>query len=115
MNSTQLNQFYNSTNPDNSTNETFGYWLAKTLQDMSQQFNCSNTTNCSSNELALKQWGSSYITRNGQIYDSVYTPRKNSITNWGQYPTPGAPIHPEFYYYAIQTGSGFYPLNETQC
>ena len=36
MNDTQLEAFYNTTNPDNSTNQTFGYWLAKTLADISE-------------------------------------------------------------------------------
>ena len=57
MNDTQLEEFYSVTNPDNSTNQTFGYWLAKTLADISEQMTCSNKTNCTSRELAIKQWG----------------------------------------------------------
>ena len=65
MNDTQLKAFYSTTNPDNSTNQTFGYWLAKTLADISEQMTCSDAANCSSRELAIKQWGQSTVTKNG--------------------------------------------------
>ena len=65
--------------------------------------------------MALKQWGSSEITRNGQVYDEAYTPKAMSITGWGQFPTPGAPVQPEFHYYAHESDIEYSSLNETQC
>ena len=32
--------------------------------------------------------------------DNTYTPKAFSITKWGEFPTPGAPVEPEFGYYS---------------
>ena len=71
--------------------------------------------NCSSVELATKQWGASYITENPQIIDEAYTPKSDTISTWGNWSTPGAPVPPEFYHYSV--ASNPHPplsLNETQ-
>lgn len=45
----------------------------------------------------------------------MYTPKTDTISNWGDWPTPGAPVSPEFYHYAMLDNSQTaIKLNETQ-
>ena len=76
MTEAQIDQFYDTVNPENSTNQTFGNILASTLAIISDQFKCRSPLNCSEEELAYKQWGSSNVTYNPPIIDTdwTYTP-----------------------------------------
>jgi len=57
------------------------------------QYNCSDgdliPTNCTSQQLALMQWGSSYVTKNPVISNPDYSAPTNTMANWGNYLIPG--------------------------
>ena len=119
MNDTQITQFYNKTDPqstrENPKNESFGFLLADTVAEIANNMNCSNKENCTAIELARMQWGESKVTLDMPQFDKNYTPKALSITNWGIFPTPGAPIQPEFYYYSATFYDYPMKLNQTQC
>ena len=77
--------------------------------------NCSNKENCTAIELARMQWGESKVTLNMPLLEKNYTPPVLSITGWGIFPTPGAPIQPEFYYYSETFYDYPIKLDMTQC
>ena len=105
MDADQVAAFYDTSPPANSSApESFGYALSEAVGGISVQAGCLQQTNCSSVELATKQWGASYITLNPQIIDDAYTPISDTISGvagvWGNWTTPGAPVPPEFYHYS---------------
>lgn len=81
------------------------------------QWKCYDTANCTADEMANKQWGSSQISFyprfNGDI-PNKYFPKVYTISEWGNYKTYGAPIPLEFKYYNIEyTFPKSVTLNET--
>lgn len=67
-------------------------------------------TNCTAQELALLQWGSSYVTLNPVYENGNYSSKTNSMSQWGNYLIPGLNQAPEFGYYAMNT----HAFNETE-
>lgn len=68
---------------------------------ISSHYSCSNSTNCTSTELATLQWKVSGVTNNPYKDDPDYTPKGMTLAYWGIYPTPGFNYDvnqpPEFY------------------
>lgn len=85
-------------------------------------FNCTDgdiiPTNCSSYQLAAKQWGSSVVTLDPSYSNEQFTKPTMTMSNWGDYIIPALPQAPEYGYYVTKTHStnGTSPvlLNEVQ-
>lgn len=68
------------------------------------------TGNCTSGQLALKQWGESAITFNPLYVVDSFTAVTKTMANWGDFLIPFLPQAPEYSYYQIQTR----PTNGTE-
>jgi hypothetical protein len=65
------------------------------------KYSCANTANCTSDELALLQWGSSYVTQNPLyvLSNDPYTPAQKTVVGWGSYGFAGLTTSPEYAVY----------------
>lgn len=74
---------------------------------MSSHFNCTDgdlvPDNCTSDQLATKQWGSSVITLDPLYSNDNYTKAGVSMANWGAFLIPALPQAPEYGYYVTKT------------
>lgn len=93
---------------DLSNPDSFGNFVNNYTGLVAQHYGCANVANCTSEELASLQWGSSGVTNNPLVANTDYTPKQLSCANWGAYVMPGCEVAPEYYYWA-QDGQ-FTPL-----
>ena len=100
-----------------TTDTTFGYKLQEVLAAIAERFGCHGAGNCTAEELAYKQWGSSAVTLSPQVPNGAdadpYTAASSTVARWGNFSTPGAPAPLEFRYYA-EMDPGALTLSETQ-
>jgi hypothetical protein len=73
-------------------------------------FGCAEKTNCTSDELAFKQWGSYSITNNPRIYITTtnYMPQTRTLYGWStnsSWPIEGVEEPMEYAYY---TSTGYW-------
>jgi len=83
---------------------TFGTVLKSVNEQNFDHFKCAiniqSPANCSSDELALRQWGGSEITYNPSINVLAYTIPSLSIAEWGDPATIGVSVAPEYFFYS---------------
>ena len=119
MNETQTAAFFNTTNP-----YSFGSAIVDQNALNAVWFDCHYAidNNCTSGELADKQWGASSITHNPRITSETEDPVLDNyfnitytMTGWGAYTVIGAPVSPEFMYYFNQRNPkiSYFSLSET--
>lgn len=80
-------------------------------------WNCSGFVNCTSEELANLQWGSSDVTYRPRFFGpdaSNYFPKSYTINKWGIYKVPGVTVALEFKYYQSFNKQQDLSLNVTQ-
>jgi len=123
MNNTGLNETqYDSLFNNVSDAASFGGVLAAINQNVSTHYNCTDgdlvPDNCTSTQLAAKQWGSSVCTLDPVIPNEMYTKDSISMANWGNFKIEALPQAPEYAFYVTIThptnGTNPVLLNETQ-
>jgi len=93
---------------------------------ISTKYACSNAANCTNNELAVLQWGSSGVTLNPlySLPSDPYTPVANTVINWGSYGFADLTVAPEYSVYGstlnttqtkrvVSNFTEYYGLNST--
>lgn len=92
---------------DESIKDSFGDVLGQVNQNNSIHLNCTDgdivPTNCTSQQLALLQWGSATVTQNPLISNINYTAPTNTMSEWGDYLIEFMTQAPEFAYYVDST------------
>lgn len=100
--SAQLTDFFS--NPSDKSNN-FGEQMSSYLKINSATYSCSNPANCTSQELALLQWGTSGVTNNLPSTNADYYPASFTMGGlWGSFVSEGSPIPAEYFYYSNAYG-----------
>jgi hypothetical protein len=109
MTPAETTAFYDALDPT-----SFGAALSAMCDAMSTFYSCVNSANCTNDELALLQWGSSFVTKTPlySVVNDPYTPVQTSVVGWGDYGFADLTIAPEYVFYVDQQASNAY-LNVT--
>jgi hypothetical protein len=96
MSSTGLTQTEIATLFDTAVPTSFGSLVLDYAGLVSVKYGCLDSLNCTSDELARLQWGSSAVTLNPLDGTSTYTPPSNTASDWSSNLNPPT----EYFYWA---------------